>query len=88
MGERIALIEVWVCFQSMIFKYRKNLEEHTHSTARAQLDVPGMIDRGLIEGDLPLALQPLKVQYPKQHYTVLLRGTVQMLLQPFDFPTL
>jgi len=61
----------------VIFKYRK--EEHTQSTDVAA-GRAGHDRQRHLQGDLPLSLQPLKVQYPEQHYTVPLRGTVQMLL--------
>ena len=61
----------------MIFKYIE--EEHTQSTELAA-GRAGHDRQRHLEGDLPLSLQPLKVQYPEQHYTVPLRGTVQMLL--------
>jgi hypothetical protein len=63
-----------------ILIYRK---KNTHRAQSSQLDVPGMIDRGTSTETSRLSLtslQPLKVQYPEQHYTVPLRGTVQMLL--------
>ena len=58
-------------------------EEHTESTELAA-GRAGHDRQRHLDGDLPLSLsslQPLKVQYPEQHYTVPLRGTVQMLLQ-------
>ena len=65
----------------MIFKYTEE-EEHTQSTELAA-GRAGHDRQRHLDGDLPLSitsLQPLKVQYPEQHYTVPLRGTVQMLL--------
>ena len=54
-------------------------EEHTQSTELAA-GRAGHDRQRHLQGDLPLSLQPLKVQYPEQHYTVPLRGTVPMLL--------
>ena len=81
-GRGVALVEVWVGFLSKAFLDIGSIYKNTHSTASEQLDVPGMIDRDIFKKTSRWALQPLKVQYPKQHYkTVLLRDTVQMLLQ-------
>ena len=69
-GRGVALVEVWVGFLSKAFLDIGSIYKNTHSTASEQLDVPGMIDRDIFKKTSRWALQPLKVQYPKQHYTV------------------
>ena len=62
-------------------------EEHTQSTELAA-GRAGHDRQRHLDGDLPLSLtslQPLKVQYPEQHYTVPLRYSTDAITRPLSF---